>query len=78
MATDEIKYLSYEEAVLIHIRLMNALEETRFGIDFRVIKKQSKTPTWQKLARSKNYSVGLGVFIHLQQIPFNYLKMAKL
>jgi len=35
LATDEIKYLSYEEAVLIHIRLMNALEETRFGIDFR-------------------------------------------
>jgi death-on-curing protein len=35
LATDEIKYLSYEEAVLIHIRLMNALGEARFGIDFR-------------------------------------------
>lgn len=35
MATDEIRYLSYEEAVLIHIRLMNRLGETRIGVDFR-------------------------------------------
>jgi death-on-curing protein len=32
---EEIRYLSYEEAVLIHIRLMSGLDETRFGIDFR-------------------------------------------
>ena len=35
MAIEEIKYLSYEESILIHIRLMNALNETRFGVDFR-------------------------------------------
>jgi death-on-curing protein len=32
---EEIRYLSYEETVLIHIRLMSGLDETRFGIDFR-------------------------------------------
>ena len=35
MATDEINYISYAEAVLIHIRLMQALGETRYGVDFR-------------------------------------------
>lgn len=35
MAIEETKYLSYEESILIHIRLMNALNETRFGVDFR-------------------------------------------
>ncbi len=36
MATDEkTVYLSYEEAVLIHISLMRALGETRYGIDHR-------------------------------------------
>lgn len=35
MAIDEVRYLSYEEAVLIHIRLMTTLGENRFGIDFR-------------------------------------------
>ena len=35
MAIEEIKYLSYEESILIHIRLMNVLNETRFGVDFR-------------------------------------------
>ena len=35
MATDKIIYLSYAEAVLIHIRLMQALGETRYGVDFR-------------------------------------------
>lgn len=35
MATDEIKYVSYEEAVRIHFGLMRRLGETRFGIDSR-------------------------------------------
>ena len=35
MATDEAVYISYAEAVLIHIRLMQALSETRYGVDFR-------------------------------------------
>lgn len=35
MATDETVYLSYAEAVLIHLRLMRALGETRYGVDFR-------------------------------------------
>jgi death on curing protein len=35
LATKEPVYLSYAEAVLIHIRLMQALGETRYGVDFR-------------------------------------------
>jgi hypothetical protein len=35
LATDETVYISYSEAVLIHIRLMQALGETRYGVDFR-------------------------------------------
>ena len=35
MATDETVYISYAEAVLIHIRLMRTLGETRYGVDFR-------------------------------------------
>lgn len=35
MATEEIVYLSYEEAVLVHISLMRALGENHFGVDFR-------------------------------------------
>ncbi len=35
MATDEIKYVSYEEAVRIHFGLMRRLNEIRFGIDSR-------------------------------------------
>ena len=35
MATNETVYLTYAEAVLIHIRLMQALGETRYGVDFR-------------------------------------------
>lgn len=50
MATDEIRYLSYEEAVLIHIRLMTGLGETRFGIDFREMLDSA-------LARPKNAAV---------------------
>lgn len=34
MATETV-YIKYEEAVLIHISLMRALGETRYGIDFR-------------------------------------------
>lgn len=35
MATDEIKYVSYEEVVRIHFGLMRRLNEIRFGIDSR-------------------------------------------
>ncbi len=35
MATDEIKYVSFEEAVRIHFGLMLRLGETRRGIDSR-------------------------------------------
>lgn len=35
MATRQTVYLKYEDAVLIHIRLMQALEEVRYGVDFR-------------------------------------------
>lgn len=32
MATDKINYLTYSEAVVIHIALMQNLGETRFGV----------------------------------------------
>jgi len=32
LATDEIKYLSYAEAVLLHILLMRDWSETRYGV----------------------------------------------
>lgn len=35
MATDEIRYVSFEEAVRIHFGLMRRLGETRYGIDSR-------------------------------------------
>lgn len=35
MAIKDVKYLSYAEAVLIHILLMQTLGETRYGIDSR-------------------------------------------
>ena len=35
MAIEDVKYLDYAEAVLIHIRLMQVLGETRSGVDFR-------------------------------------------
>lgn len=34
MATETV-YIKYDEAVLIHISLMRALGETRYGVDFR-------------------------------------------
>lgn len=35
MAIDEVKYVSFEEAVQIHFGLMRRLGETRYGIDQR-------------------------------------------
>jgi death-on-curing protein len=35
LATDETVYLKYTDAVLIHIRLMQALGESRVGVEFR-------------------------------------------
>lgn len=35
MAIDEIKYVSFEEAVRIHFGLMQRLSEIRYGIDSR-------------------------------------------
>lgn len=35
MAIDEIRYVSYEEAIEIHFGLMRRLGETRMGIDHR-------------------------------------------
>jgi len=35
LATDEIKYVSFEEAVQIHFGLMMRLSEVRYGIDSR-------------------------------------------
>lgn len=35
MAIEDTKYLTYAQAVLIHIRLMQKLGETRYGVDFR-------------------------------------------
>jgi len=32
---EKTKYLDYAEAILIHIRLMQGLGETRYGVDFR-------------------------------------------
>lgn len=37
MATDEIKYLSYAEAVLLHILLMRDWGETRYGVFDRAL-----------------------------------------
>ncbi len=47
MATNETVYIGYAEAVLIHIRLMQALGETRYGVDFRELIESA-------LARPKN------------------------
>jgi death-on-curing protein len=35
LATEEIIYLTYEEAVLIHISLMQKFGEVRYGVDQR-------------------------------------------
>jgi len=37
LATDEIKYLSYAEAVLLHILLMRDWSETRYGVFDRAL-----------------------------------------
>ena len=50
MAIEDTKYLSYAEAVLIHIRLMQALGETRYGVDFRELVESA-------LARPKHAAV---------------------
>lgn len=50
MATEETIYLTYEEAVLIHIRLMQLLGETRYGVDFRELLDSA-------LARPKNAAI---------------------
>ena len=47
MATEGTIYLKYEDAVLIHIRLMQILGETRYGVDFRELLDSA-------LARPKN------------------------
>jgi death-on-curing protein len=47
LATEQTVYLRYEDAVLIHIRLMQALGETRYGVDFRELLDSA-------LARPKN------------------------
>lgn len=50
MATDKTVYLTYEEAVLIHIGLMRALGETRYGVDFRDLVESA-------LARPRNAAI---------------------
>jgi hypothetical protein len=35
LATDEIFYLSVEEAITLHVLLMRELQEARFGVDRR-------------------------------------------
>ena len=50
MATDKTVYLNYEEAVLIHIGLMRALGETRYGVDFRDLVESA-------LARPRNAAI---------------------
>ena len=37
MATEEIEYVSYPEAVFIHIRLMRLAGETRYGVSDRAL-----------------------------------------
>ena len=37
MATDEIRYISYAEAVLLHIELMRLLGEIRYGVFDRAL-----------------------------------------
>lgn len=50
MATKETVYLDYEEAVLIHISLMRALGENRFGVDVRDLVESA-------LARPRNAAI---------------------
>lgn len=50
MAIEGIIYLAYEDAVLIHIRLMQKLSETRYGVDFRDLVDSA-------LARPKNAAI---------------------
>jgi death-on-curing protein len=50
LATDEIVYIQYEEAVLIHLALMRALGETRYGVDFRDLVESA-------LARPRNAAI---------------------
>lgn len=45
MATDETRYLSYPEAVLIHVELMRLEGETRYGVfDRRLIESALACP----------------------------------
>lgn len=41
MATEEIRYISYVEAVLLHIELMRLLGETRYGVFDRALVESS-------------------------------------
>ncbi len=50
MAIEETAYLSYEEAVLIHLSLMRALGESRYGVDFRDLVESA-------LARPRNAAI---------------------
>ena len=37
MVTDDIRYVSYREAVFIHVELMRLMGETRYGVDDRTL-----------------------------------------
>lgn len=50
MATDPVAYISYAEAVLIHIELMRQLGETRYGVFDRSLVESSLTRPRQAAA----------------------------
>lgn len=50
MATDEIIYLTFDDAVLLHFDLMEDWKESRYGLDFRELLDSA-------LARPKNEAV---------------------
>lgn len=50
MATDPVAYISYAEAVLIHIELMRQLGETRYGVFDRSLIESSLTRPRQAAA----------------------------
>ena len=37
MATEQVEYLSYAEAALVHVELMRYLGETRYGVSDRTL-----------------------------------------
>ena len=65
MATEEVAYLTYQEAVLIHILLMRSLGEERYGVFARSLMKSA-------LARPRQAAAYRQAGIHAQAATLLY------